>query len=645
MGRMTDERLERILTAEIAHAKDTEELAAERAENIKFYKGEKFGNEIKGRSQVVTTDVADTIEWILPELIRIFASGEEAVAYQPVGPEDVAVAEQATEYANYIWMRDNEGFMNYYVWFKDALISKDGFIKIWWDEREEDIRIPLEGIDEMTFANVVAPDEVTVSEHTENEDGTHDVVLTVSKVTGRVKVQPVPPEDFLTSGESMNLEDCRFNGVRCLKTRSDLIAQGFDKELVRKLPTSTRSEFVSEDEDTREDYGRNDSPATTDKSMEEVEIVECYVRVDWDGDDIAEMRQVTVGIGTKNIILKNEAWNDMVPFAHCSPIKMPHEFNGVSIADLVKELQLIKSTIMRQYLDGLYLANHPREEVVEPNIIDPAELLKVQPGAKIRVKQAGSITPLSTGFQGAQALEGLAYVDQLRENRTGISPRTQGLGDNPLHETLGGEQLLLNAAQGKVELIARVMAETGVKRAFQIILGLITRYQEEIRNVQIKQQWVEMNPRDWNPKMNVAVSVGMGTGDKAQQLTMAFKLLELQKEALAMGFARPDQLLETATIIVNAMGFKGVERFFDVLQQGQQQQQPDPELIKAQAKAQTEIQKAEIQAKTKLEIARMENETDMEQFDEELDLKRRQIGAEIALKRDVTNVEMGGRGG
>ncbi len=662
-------------------------LRAQRAENIRYYLGDHFGNEVEGRSQVVSTDVADTIEWMMPYLMRIFASGENTVSFEPVGAEDIAVADQATQYVNHIWNHDNDGFLNFYTWFKDALLSKTGFIKIWWDESDDIAQEQYEGLTPEELAFVMSDPEVEVSAHTERfePDPTtgklipqHDVVVQRKKPAGKVRIEPVPPEEFLISREAKSLQDARFVGQRQKRTLSSLVAEGYDQETVEDL-VSGNDDWLDMDEevlarDTFVEEHERFANIINNDAMREVWVTECYVRVDLDGDGIAEMRQVTVA-GPDSEILSNVPWEGPIPFASLTPIIMPHRFYGRAVADLIKDIQLIKSTILRQYLDGLYLANNPRQEAVETNIVDPAELLSSRPGGVVRVKERGSINPIATPFIGAQALEGLQYTDQMRENRTGVSPRTQGLGDNPLHATASGEKMLQNAAQGKIELIARIFAETGVKQAFKIVLSLITRHQQSERIIRLRNQLVPMDPRQWSSEMDVRISVGLGTGDKQSQLNNAMMLLELQKMAFEFGFATPQNLLETAEIVIGAMDLKGVERFFTppqgpaanipgvpalpgmpkgpkdgatqlalqqaaltqnqvAMQQAAIQQGMEQQAVKAQQER--ELKELEIAQKFEVDRLKLENEITLkrEEMAAELDIKRERAAQEAILRHE-----------
>jgi hypothetical protein len=623
--KVTQSDIRAIIRSEIlsADGQASSELSIERGQNMDYYQGRPFGNEVDGRSSVVDTAVRDTVEWILPTLVRIFCSGEDAVEFEPETADDVEKAKQATEYVNFIWNRDNKGFINTYSWFKDALISKNGRIKIWWDDTPRTKRERYTGLDDMAFTMLVNDPQVEVSEHTENkqtvevmrpdktgaitpqkvEFTTHDLVLTRKMTSGRVCVLPVPPEEFLISKDARDIETARFVGHRRRRFLSDLVEEGFDREQVERLSGDETSIQTDSEEIKRNtvEFVVPMSESAINPAMRQVWVTEGYIRIDEDGDGIAEMRKVVVA-GAAYEILSDEAWDTPRPFADLTPIPMPHRYHGLCPADLVKDIQLIKSTIWRQYLDNMYLSNNQREEVVEANIIDPSEVLSSAPGRKIRVKAAGSVIPIMVPQIGDAALAGLEYIDQQRENRTGVSPRTQGLGADALHETAAGERIMLSQAMGKIELIARIFAETGVKDAFRLILKLICEYQDKARTIRLRDQWVDMDPSQWNSDMDMTATVGLGMGDRDQQMAHAITLGQFQAQAIPLGCVTYENLRNAAELGVQAMGLKGVDRFF-TFPQGQQANQPiqlpgaanggQAEMAKVQGQIQVEHTKAQ----------------------------------------------------
>ena len=650
---MTTEELRAIVSAELNNAEgvNASELANERQKALDYYYGRPLGNERAGRSSVVSTDVRDTVEWILPYLIRIFTSGEQVVQFEPRGAEDVDLADQMTEYVNYVWMHDNPGFMNFLVWFKDALISKNGIIKAWWEEKTGYRKSRFDGLTDQQFQMLVSDDSVEVLGHSEypmtvdvpsqdpntgqetfqqQEQTGHDVVIRRAKKQGQCCVEVITPEYFIISRDATSIENARLVGDKVRTTVSELLEEGFDEALVRRCAGSAEDNAASTGEaaarDTVENFGDNDDDSPSDDSTRTVWKSELYLKVDYDRDGIAELRRIVVA-GAGNEILEQEEWEGEVPYASLTPVPVPHRMWGFSIVDLISDIQVIKTTILRQYLDNLYLQNNQREQVVDAWIVDPTELLSSVPGQKIRVEQPNAITPIAVPDVGQGALAGLAYIDQIRENRTGVSDKTQGIGANKLHDTASGEQMLMDAARGKIELIARVFAETGVKRAMQLILGLVCQYQQEKRIVRLRSKWVPIDPSMFYDDADVTVSVALGIGDRAQQLQNAMLIFSIQQQAKTFNpnAVSADNFMNTAELALSGMGIKGPERFFNFQALDQPPPQgSDPNAAQAQAK----IQAANIMAQAKLA-------SDKYSTDAKAQTDLYQIEAEVAAKERI----------
>jgi len=653
MSRMIDSELKSILAAEIADslAHLGGELSEQRRKALRYYLGEPFGNEQEGRSKVVSTDVADVVEWILPALLKIFTAGDEVVRFEPTGPEDEEVAKQATEYVNWIFSRDNAGFLNLYVLFKDALLQKNGIAKVWWEEGETATRESYlrKSFEEMQL--ILADPEVEPLAHSEYQDSGvimgpnglpietavtyHDLVVKRRRRSGAVRIMTVPPEEFLISRRARSIEEAPFVAHRLRKTVSELIEMGYDRDLVDRLPGSEdddptgerRERFALEDD---HDHSAADGP---NRAMREIWLTECYIKCDWDGDGIAERRKVTVA-GSGPEILDNESWDGPLPFVSLTPIPMPHRFFGLSIADLVMDLQLIKSSILRQILDNLYLSNNGRHIISDQVNLD--DMLTARPGGIVRLKNGalpgqGHILPLDTPLVAAQAFPMLEYIDGVRENRTGVTRYMQGLDADTLNKTASGINQIMTAAQQRVELIARVFAETGVKDLFRKILELANRNQSAPRIIRLRNRWVPMDPREWNTQMDVSISVGLGTGNKDQMLMHLRNLLEIQVQAIRMQggvdgpLVRLENVYNTLAKLVENAGLKSADPYFTDPTQRPPAPPPPP------APAQPDPALAALQQQAQLEAARLA--FDRQRATANLALDRAKLAADIALKR------------
>lgn len=655
-------RLQGILQAEIDDAigmldSDTTE---ERASAINAYLRREYGNEVEGRSQIVTGEVAEVIDGALPQLIRVFTASDELGRFDPVGPGDEEAAKQATDYANWVFYKDNRGFALLHDWFKDALLEKTGCLKAYWDEK---LDVTEEAYQKLTdnellllmsdqTRQIVAQE--TVSEQAETPQGSaavqyHNVIVQKRAKSGRVQIDVLPPEELIVSKKATCVEDAPFIGHRRLATRSELISMGFDADQINSLPAYNTLDFT---EERLARYTPGEEPfeqESLDESMQQVEIFECYIYVDYDGDGIAELRQIFY---SSNQVLKwstGEEANiktDYIPFHTICPLPVPHKFFGQSLADRTLDIQLIKTTITRQILDNIYLINNARMQVVEGQV-NLDDLLNVTPGGVVRTKAAGSVAPITVPDVTGTAYPLLGYFDSIQAKRTGVSDAQQGLDPNILQNvTAAAVAATTQAAQGKLELIARIFAETGVKSLFKGILHLLCKYQDRPRLIRMRGKFVEMDPREWSNQYDVTISVGLGTGTKQEQMAMLQMVLAKQEQILQQyGPANPlvsvGQYRNTIGRFIEAAGFKDSTEFFkeitpEIDQQlsnpPPQQQQANPAVDAMIAQAQAQIQIEQQKAMAAIETQRMKAQADIQ-------LAREKAAAELQLKQQEFQVE------
>ena len=590
-------------------------ISTQREEAMKYYYGLPFGNEVEGRSQFVDSTVQDTIEWIKPSLMRVFASGDEMVKFSPHGPEDVEMAKQATDYVNYVFTKDNPGWEIMYSWFTDALLSKNGIVKVWWDEYVEEQREEYRNLEETEFSMLVSPDEVEVIEHTEYEvEGMprHDVVIKRSSDNGKIKIENVPPSEFLISRESKSIQDARFVCHRVITTLSELREMYPDEDLeVGDLGgggddmsafSAERLERYQFDKSAKYWEGMGGGDDYGEEGLRTYWLHESYLQTDFDGDGITELRKVCT-VGSK--VLANDEI-DSIPLISITPIKIPHKFFGLSVADLVMDLQLMKSTLMRNLMDNMYNQNFGRFAVLEgqANLDD---LLTQRPGGVVRVKSPNAVTPLATPALQPYSFQMLEYLDGVREARAGVSKMSQGLDENALtsHTTATAVNAVMGAAQSRVELIARNFAETGVKDLMIRIYELLYKNQDKERVVRLRNEWVPVRPDVWNDKYDCTVSVALGSGNKDQQMMHLSQMLSFAGEAMSGGLriVSEQNMYNLGASLIKAMGFQNVDDFLtDPSTIPEQPPEPDLEeqakLMEAQVKQEeVKIKAAEVQLK------------------------------------------------
>lgn len=654
MTEMSEAELLGILEAEVDDATGyyDSDIAHEQEEALKYYYGRPFGDEVEGRSTVVSRDVAETIDWIMPDLMRIFTQGDDAVAYEPVTVADEQYAKQATDYANYVFYSDNPGYQILHDFAFDGLLQKLGVIRVDWQEPVFGPKetytglsiVQMQALDAATDVEIVEAEQEPAADLMSYPDGfQYSATIRRRPETGRVKVCAVPPEEFLIARQSTNVDDARYVAHMTRKTISELVEMFPDrKDEIEALPTADHDDAL----DTRtyerfkdESYQTRYGPSDKSGANREVIFMDEYIRVDFDGDGFSELRNVKrVG----DTIFENEEVS-YSPFAAWCPIRVAHKLYGLSLADQTMDIQRIRSVLFRAALDSTYLSVAPRV-VINDGQVNLDDLLSVKPGGAVRVKgnPAEHIKPLTVQNQSGEALQMLEYADQEREGRTGVTRNSQGLDPDSLNKTATGIQLMQNAAGSRKELIARQMA-FGVETLFRKILKTLVAHQDAPRSIQIGGQWVEVDPRSWNADMRVVVHVGLGTGSREAQLSYLNVLKQTQEQILLqLGPVNPicglPQYYNTLARMVEAAGFRSPDAFFTDPSdpenaQRQPEPQPDPKVIEAQQKLELEREKS--QADLALKAQQMQAEFLLKQWQMAIEkgLKEEQMMIEAQLKR------------
>jgi hypothetical protein len=633
---------------------DTETIE-QRTKALEYYLRSPYGNEVEGRSQIVTGEVAEAIDGALPQLIRTFTTTEDIVYFEPKSPGDEESAKQATDYCNWVFYRENDGLIILHNWFKDALLQKTGIVKSYWDERVDVRKEEYKNLSEDELALLLSDQSLKVVnqeiEYTEHQDmmgniiqiPSYEVYVQRTEESGQVKIENIPPEEFLIAKSARNVEESVFVAHRRLLPRSDLIAMGYDKDIVDDLPTYNDLEFSEERVARFPDGEQPDQNTSLDFSMQTLEVYECYIRIDEDEDGIAELRRI-VYCGSE--ILEDEEC-DYVPFHSICPIPIPHKFIGQSLADRVMDIQLEKSTITRQSLDNMYLTNNARIGAVDGQV-NMDDLLNATPGGIIRIKNPNALVPLTVQSVFGQAMPMLEYLDQVQAKRTGVNEAQQGLDPDVLSNvTAAAVAAMMKSNSGKLELIARIFAETGVKSLFKGILHLMTKYQNKPKIIRMRGQYATFDPRTWANEYDISVNVGLGSGDREQKLTMLQMVLAKQEQIIQQyGPANPlvsvGQYRNTLAKFIEAAGFKDSNEFFleitpeqeQMMAQQSQQQQPqqDPAM---------EAYVAQMQAKMAADNAKAENDIQIAQVKAEaqIRLKQQEFEMTMALKKQEFEYE------
>lgn len=675
MSKMSEDDLRALTDSEMRLAVGywSGKLSNQRMKAMVYYLGEPKLDlsppEVDGRSSVISPDVRNTIESMLPQLMVKFCGGDTVVEFEPTKPNEEAMAAQATDYINHLFFVKNPGERISYNWMKDALLSKNGVIKVWWDTRHDERREEYNGLTDIELAQLMDDEEVEVTEQKTYPDGEdaekrqealeqlqqqldqaldaaqkgnqqaaqaipqiqgqmqqitatppkmlYDVVCKRVKKGGRVRVENVPPEEFLISRKAKSIADATFVGHRVARTLSELKSMGYKN--VDNITSDDqaaslnmeRIERLSWDDEMA--YLQMDNVQSLDQSQRQLWVTECYIRCDYDGDGIAELRKV---VRAGNQILENEIC-DVAPFVSITPVPMPHKFFGLSVADLALEGQKINTILLRNQLDNNNLEVNGRYFAVEGQV-NLDDLLTSRPGGVVRMKAPNMAGRLDQGSGNSGLnLQMMEYMKGFQEDSTGWSRYNQGTDGDSLNQTATGVNQIVNRADMRLDLIARNFAD-GFREMFRLMLKLCSQYQQYDDIVKLRGTWVPVNPREWRNGFEATLNVGLGTGSKDQLVRHLMMLAQAQTFGLQIGTSTPKNVYEAQAELTKALGFKNADKFFtDPATQPPRPPQPNPaqmqaqvEQMKAQLKAQTDTQAKEAELQLERERMAMQAEVD-----------------------------------
>jgi hypothetical protein len=575
MPKMTDRELLNLVNTEFSSAmgKEGGEISTERALAWKYYMSEPLGNEEDGQSSVVTSDVADIVDGIMPSLLRLFTIADNLVSFDPVGFEDVPLAEQESDYVNYIFFKKNPAFLIMYNWFFDALVQKNGIVKAWYDESERVTTETYSGLTQEQLFSLLEDDElepVERSESYDNETGDTLHEIEVKRVTKEPQfiVENVPPEEYRISADARNLDPskARMVGQEREITRSDLIDMGFDAEIVNRLPAENRRSDTDE-KLARYDKEDEEVVSTLDRSQDLIKVREGYIRVDHEGNGRAELRQFFVA---GNELLSNEP-ADRQPFHVICPQPLPHKHFGRATAEKVMDVQRVSTTLLRQTLDNLYQTNNPGHAVWEQGLSDNTldDLLTRRVGGVTRFARpiAESYAPMVVPFTAGATFPMMEYFDKVKRDRTGVHSDAEGLSPDQLkHVQTSVMGQSMDMSRMKIEAIARIFAETGIKSLFQHLHELVQKHQTKKQVVRLRNEWIEVDPTAWRSRFDMTVNIGLGIGSRDANAVHLERIKQIQSEIVAGGglnlLVTPRNLYNTAAEFVRNANLKDPALFF-----------------------------------------------------------------------------------
>ena len=690
--KLTDKELLAIVEAEFVGAmgKPDGDISEERTKAWKFYLGKPLGNEIEGQSSVVSNDVAEVVDSIMPSLLRIFTTADNVAEFKPVGMEDEPKAAQESDYVNHVFFQENPSYLIMYTWFLDALVQKNGIVKAYWDESEEVTTETYEGLTEDELALLLDDEEMEPKEQDQRviemtqtiptpmgmmpqtvQVPVYDVTFKRTCKYGRVCIEPVPPEQYRISGDARSLDPCKARMVgqeRDDVTRTELLEMGFDPDVVDKLPAySEMTATRSQEGKARYDKADEQEDSSSDRSMDKIQLREAYIRVDYDGDGIAELRQVyTAG----NEVLSNEEC-DRSCFHVLSPQPLPHKHFGRATAEKVMDIQEVQTTLLRQTLTNLYHTNNPGNAVWEHGIGENTldDLLTTRVGRVVRFNRPvqESWQPMAIPFTAQATFPMLEYFDTVKRDRTGIASDAQGLSPDALKNIQTSVLAAsVDMSRMKIEAIARTFAETGIRSLFLHIHELLLKHQNKAKVVKLRNQWIDINPAEWRERTEMTVNIGLGIGTREQNLLHLNAIAEKQQAIASNGgmnlILTPKNVYNTCAELVKNANLKNPQMFFtdpgdkmapppnqdqlEVQKQAQaiQQRQQQLDMMDAQIKAKkVEMQSQEAMAKVQLDAqkAEVQHMKDMLEMKAKLEEQQDHVTIEMEkLRNQLTDMEL-----
>jgi hypothetical protein len=648
--------------------------ARDRERALSFYMGEAKGDlappDVDGRSRVVSKTLMDTVEWAMPCLMRMFAQ-DDVIRFEPDHPDDDQHVEDASDYIAHLFYRKNNGFTTLHDAIKSALLFRMGVVKVYCDHRWEHQQEQYRGLSQMEVQALQQdggievlsveqdgelPPELLMQGMPPEMAQTFTVTARRSQQHKEFKCEGVPPEEIRIARDCRSIEDVRYIAHVVQRTKSDLLSEGWPKEEIDRLNSDSTSEGGAERYD-RHKYDGGGVPASLDEgdeSQEKLTVTEAYVRVDFDGDGIAEYRRI---LKAGDYIHENEVTDDH-PFALFTPILMPYKVIGLSFYDLVEDLQRIFTALDRQLLDNAYLANNPRT-AVEEGQVNLDDLLNPVLNGIVR-RKAGSnpnaLVPLTIPFVGNQILEVRQHFGQVHDTRSGVTEMNSALNSESLAKgNIGSEGVasLITQGQQRLELVARVLAEGGVKRMWLLLLKLVTQYQDRPAQMKINGRWLQIDPRAWKNRYDMTLSVGVGTAGRMQKLQGLQMIGAAQEKLFQVGAVSPENAYNLGCDVAKASGERQTDRYFTKPDPNNPPNQGPPEAVQveqvrqqgaqqlAQVKAQTDAHAREVDAQVQVQIeqARQEAQAQQAQHLNELEAEREHLKLQNEMALEQFKVE------
>ncbi len=605
------------------------ELAGIRERNVRAYnalpEGEFAPPEIDDRSAFVASDVADTVDGMMPQIIDVFVSDDKAVecvAKKP-GPNAEANAKQATGYLNHLFYVRNDGLNVLHDWLQDAALQKVGFVKVWAEEEAQDSKQTYEGQTEDQLAAILMDGAQLQGEPTVDEQG--GLTFTVVDESSRVKfcVACVAPHEMRVDGNAKWGDEPAAIGEVRQKRAFELEEMGFDLSDV-----GGENERMSGEADALLGDTLGDVEGELHESHRLLEYAELYFKIDADGDGVAEWVQLCLING---VLKRNEQVDDH-PYAEICLMPRAHAYFGDCPADRAYTIQKEQTNLARALFDNVQFATNQRTYINTNANVNIGDLLDNRPGGVVRGQgnPGDAFSPIPTLPIPQTAWQMQEWLSVRLENRTGFTRYSQGMDADSLNKTATGVSIITSKADMRLRLMTRFAAQ-GIRKMFGKLLKLATKHQDRQDWFSVNGEWQEVNPYEWRDQFNISINVGLGHGTKEQQAQRVMAMFPLQMQGLQLGIVRPEQIANTIRLFAQVNEFKNPDQFVDAQPQG-----PSPEQIQQMQQQMQEMgQKLEQlgQENQQLKLANQDKSGELQLKSRELDLKEQEAAADFMLQQ------------
>lgn len=603
-------------------------LSREREDVLDYYNGVKPKPAHAGNSKYVSLDVFDAVESMKAVLLETFAAGNRIVSFEPQGEDDVQMAQQATEYCDYVLFRQNDGYQIFSDVIQDGLMARAGVAKVYWDERIEEVQEVFSNLTiEEAEMLLAAPDVSDVEVKFNEESGMYDGELTRNVNKSQVRIDVIPPEEFLITPQSKSIVDAPFIAHRTKKTFAELIEEGYDRKLVERIGAEDESELTLNPEVLARFEQVGADRLNMDGGVQEqskfVVVYECYLNLDMDGTGETKLYKI---VKCGNVILDKEEV-DRKPFLSFVPLPVPHSFYGSNYAARVIPTQNARTVLVRGILDHTVVSNNPRFQVVKGALTNPKELIENRIGGIVNVNRPDGISPLPQSALNPFVFQTIQLLDEDKEEATGVSRLSQGLNKDAVSKqnSQGMVENMVNLSMQREKIIARNFANQFVKPLMLEAYRLVVAHEPGEKVVKIAGTFQRMMPSTWADRSDATVELKLGYGEQERESQKFLAMHQLMSSDPSLS---PMYGIDKKYNMLKAVFEKnGVKNTVDYITPPEQipPPQPDPLMLKqveleerkvAALEKQAETTAAKVQANAELELLKVEMAQMKQAFEE-----------------------------